>query len=872
MPSVDDVIPIIGVVRRRGFWKLVKEAPGPGLTVGFMLVPQAIAYALLAGLPPIYGLYSSTITIFIYSLFGTSAQLSVGPVALVSLLTKGVIDGELQDPESASEGQVVAIAIALAFLVGVIQILLGLAHVGAITSFLSHDVLAGFTTSSAVIIAFSQMKYIFGIPVGRHHYPWETIADVFSNLHQTNWNELAISVSCLAILFVMKSWKKRNRVWHQNIEHGENDQSRSLKPGESPKPQPPCYWKTMQTLTSMSALVVVIVFTPISAALNMNGIPLKIVGEQPGGFPMPALPDFRGVLFPLAPTATNVNYTSAQDNNCTAFLNRRLAAVSAGQADGSISSGGSLASTLVISSTVIALIGFMESFAVAVGVQTDEDDGIDANQELIALGLANLVGSFFSSYPVAGSFGRTAVASKSGAKSTFAAAVSGLFVIVSLLLLMPAFTYLPYAVLASIIEVAVIGLVDLDAFVTAWRVSKSEFAVTLFTFVSVLALGIELGVLLGAAMSIGIALRRAAVPHMVELGKVRDDVPHAGGTWRDTTRFHNTMRPSKAVVVRVDAPIFFANTSHIQRRCMKIAKDWVATDKVIRNVDVNARKLSVNQKVQIKSVEEKVAEVQRANEDVSDPDIVANTSIGIANEEAGEVLRADEAVGQTEETNEVEEMHEGKAAAQDSKTGNEVHVNENLDKEATENAEQLSELLGSTKDRELDQKNHTDEDSNEVHEGPEQDSLEEMKNQRLHQHYKRRFVLHLSSVDYVDLSGVHMFHSLDRALSAQNIELTLSYPRGPVRDMLQRANMVLSGGHFKSKTQKTLAERTFDSIEEAIAGAVEKSGGGDTSEDTNDESIENDGSVVVQMVTLCSASKESGNNVGEKKGQVSVTS
>ena len=151
LPSLGAIFPVAGQARREGLCALLKDALVPGLTVGFMAIPQCIAYALLAGLPPIYGLYSSTVGVFVYALVGSSAQLAVGPVALVSLLTKGVIDGELSDAGTANEAEIVAIAVVLAFCVGAVQIVLGMLRAGGITSFLSHDVLAGFTTAAAIL-------------------------------------------------------------------------------------------------------------------------------------------------------------------------------------------------------------------------------------------------------------------------------------------------------------------------------------------------------------------------------------------------------------------------------------------------------------------------------------------------------------------------------------------------------------------------------------------------------------------------------------------------------------------------------------------------------------------------------------------------
>ena len=191
----------------------------------------------------------------------------------MSLLTKGTIDGEL--PEDAPESEVIELAITLAFLVGCLQILFGFVGLGGVTSFLSHDVLIGFTSGSAVIIAFSQMKYVFGISIGRHHYPWETIADVFSNLDKTDGNELAVSLSCLCLLIGMKIWRKRN----------------PLPKSEKDKKDEATWKKVVRQICSMSALVVVAIYTPMSAILKTQGVRLKNVGKQPEGIPAPDLSD-----------------------------------------------------------------------------------------------------------------------------------------------------------------------------------------------------------------------------------------------------------------------------------------------------------------------------------------------------------------------------------------------------------------------------------------------------------------------------------------------------------------------------------------------------------------------------------------------------
>ncbi|NNL91747.1 MAG: sodium-independent anion transporter, partial [Saprospiraceae bacterium] len=175
-----------------------------GLTVGVMLIPQGMAYAMLAGLPPIYGLYASTIPLIVYALLGTSRQLAVGPVAMVALLISSGV-GALAETGSS---EFIALAILLALMVGVIQLAMGVFRLGFLVNFLSHPVIAGFTSAAAIIIGFSQIKHILGlqIPRGKVH---ETIVNIFNNIADINGITVAIGVGAIAILVLIKKIKKR---------------------------------------------------------------------------------------------------------------------------------------------------------------------------------------------------------------------------------------------------------------------------------------------------------------------------------------------------------------------------------------------------------------------------------------------------------------------------------------------------------------------------------------------------------------------------------------------------------------------------------------------------------------------------------------
>ena len=517
LPEYCKPLAISKQLRRQGFAPMALEALIPGITVGCMVVPQGIAYALMAGLPPVYGLYSATAALFVYAFLGCSPQLAIGPVAMVALLVKSTTDSELGD--AATEADTINVAITLTFLVGCFQLLFGVFRLGAITNFISHDVLNGFTSGAGIIIAFSQLKYVFGITVGRHEYPWQTFYDVLSNLNHTQLPELLLSVSCLVMLVGMKMWRKSN----------------------PPKKDASLPMRAMQLLTQMSALVTILIATPVASLLRGADIEIKVVGPQPSGLPPLSTPDF----------------------------------------DLALSS-----SALVTSALIIAIIAFMEAFAVAHAVApppSDKDGGaadLDANQELIALGAANLVGACFSHFPVAGGFGRTAVSAKAGSRSQLSGVVTGVLVLLALLFLMPLFETVPYAALAAIIEIAVLGIVEVTALRTAWRVSRPAFWVSMSTLVAVLGLGFEFGLFVGTAISIGALVVKMSHPHMAVLGRTTEDGAEpdtgnrmAAGSWRDTTRVKQAVPPANGTVLRVDGAINFASSAAILAKVTALVEE-----------------------------------------------------------------------------------------------------------------------------------------------------------------------------------------------------------------------------------------------------------------------------------------------------------
>ncbi|MEM9990926.1 MAG: sulfate permease [Bacteroidota bacterium] len=241
-----------------------------GITVGVMLIPQGMAYAMLAGLPPIYGLYAATLPLVVYALLGTSRQLAVGPVAMVALLTAS---GLGQFATIGTE-HFIELAISLAFLVGLIQFSMGLFRLGFLVNFLSHPVIAGFTSAAAIIIGISQLKHLLGIPIPRGHL-YETLVHLFQALEKVNLPTFLLGSVAIAFLWLLK---KRHR--------------------------------------KFPAPIVAVVAGILSTYLfDLSALGVSIIGNVPSGLPMPALPNLQlDTLQLLLPTALTIAFVSFMES------------------------------------------------------------------------------------------------------------------------------------------------------------------------------------------------------------------------------------------------------------------------------------------------------------------------------------------------------------------------------------------------------------------------------------------------------------------------------------------------------------------------------------------------------------------------------
>ncbi|WP_456420385.1 SulP family inorganic anion transporter [Lutibacter sp.] len=441
-----------------------------GLTVGIMLIPQGIAYAMIAGLPPIYGLYTAMIPQFIYAFFGTSRQLAVGPVAMDSLI---VASGVGAIAVVGSE-HFITLAILLALLMGIMQLAFGIFRLGFLVNFLSKPVISGFTSAAALIIGLNQLKHVFGVNMQRNNQLQYLILDAFNQIKFINWLTFAIGIGSILLLVIFKKYAKK-------------------LPG---------------------ALIVVVLGILIVKFFNLNDYGVKIVGDIPKGLP-----------------AFKMQYIDIETL-------KELAPIA----------------------LTLALIAFMEAISVAKAIESKHNNyKVNANKELIALGLGNIVGSFFQTYPSTGGFSRTAINNQAGANTPLAAIFSALIVALTLLFLTPLFYYLPKAVLGAIIMVAVFGLLDFSVPKQLWRYTKRDLLILNITLIVTVTIGIKEGIITGVILSLVMLIYKSTKPHVAILGNVPNTY-----LYRNIKRFNDLIDLKDVLIIRFDAQLHFANTTYFK--------------------------------------------------------------------------------------------------------------------------------------------------------------------------------------------------------------------------------------------------------------------------------------------------------------------
>lgn len=459
-----------------------------GLVVAIMVVPQGMAYATLAGLPPEVGLYASIAPLVAYALFGTSRALAVGPVAVLSLMTATSLAG-LAEPGTAAYGQA---AVILALLGGVLLLALGVLRLGFLVNFLSHSVLSGFISASAILIALGQAKVLFGIETPRADTFLDTAKQLALHLGGMHGPTALIGLAAVALLLLARKPLARRLAAHR------------IRPSVA------------EPLAKMGPLLAVALGIAAVIAFDLDRAGVKLVGDIPAGLPPLAVPRFDADLW----------------------------------------------RGLLGGAALIALVGYVESVSVAKALASKRRERVDPDQELIGLGAANLAAGFTGGYPVTGGFARSVVNFAAGARTPFAAVITALLTAATVATVAAAFRYLPQAVLAAVIVVAVLPLVDFAALRRAWRYDKADALTLAATFAGVLAVGIELGIAIGATLSLAIHLYRTSRPHVAVVGRV--------GTsehFRNVER-HTVETLPHVLAIRVDESLYFPNTADLEDRIL----------------------------------------------------------------------------------------------------------------------------------------------------------------------------------------------------------------------------------------------------------------------------------------------------------------
>ncbi len=465
------------------------------LIVLAMLVPQGMAYAMLAGLPPVMGIYASILPMIIYAFTGSSTTLSIGPVAIISMMVFATLNPLFP---VASEAYIEA-ACLLAILVGIISFILGIFRFGFLIQLISHPVIQSFIIASALLIALGQLKFLLDIPIKANNIP-EFIFSLVQNIHQLSFLSISFSLAAISMLILL------------------------------PKVVPSSFIaKTTPLLLVISSIVMVYL-----TSLDQHG--LKTVGVIPTG-----LPNFHFPTWDFA-----------------------------------------LVQKLLPSAFMIAMISFVESLAIAQATALQKRDDLNSNQELIALGLANIAAGINSGFAVSGSLSRTVVNADAGAKTPMAGVLSSLFMIAVSLYFTGLFQNLPLTVLAATIFVSIWKLVIFTPFYETWKYSKADGLAMIATFLGVTCIDISTGLIIGIVLTFILLLWRISRPHIAVIGLI-EGTQH----FRNVSRYDVVTIPTIASF-RVDENLSFLNAH--------VLKGYIITElshnKAVKHVVINCSSIS----------------------------------------------------------------------------------------------------------------------------------------------------------------------------------------------------------------------------------------------------------------------------------------
>ena len=419
---------------------------------------------------------SSLIPLFIYACLGTSKHLSIGPVAVTSILLMAGIS-QLETPFSS---EFLGLVLLVGFLVGVIQVLMGFFKLGFLVNVLAQPVISGFISAAAIIIIVSQFKSGFGIPMPSGVSTFESIAFLVLNLFESHLPTVLITVFSVIFMLFLRSWKKK----------------------------------------FPSALVLIIMFTALSYLFDFEDQGIAIIGEIPNGLPSLYLPKFSWeTIKKLVPTIFT-----------------------------------------------LTIIGYLGSIGIAKSFQMKHRNyEVNPNKELIALGFAKIIGTFFQGNLASGSYSRSAINEDAGAKTSISAIITAFIILISLLFLTPLLYYLPKPVLASIILVSVFSLIKVSEARRYLNIRVDDFIVMMITFFITLLISIETGILAGVLLSFVFLQYQSSKPHIAELVKIPDT-----NYYRNLNRFPNGIENENYLILRFDDRLYFGNADYFKESIYKL--------------------------------------------------------------------------------------------------------------------------------------------------------------------------------------------------------------------------------------------------------------------------------------------------------------
>ena len=447
-----------------------------GIVVAMMMIPQGMAYALVAGLPPVVGIYASIFPPLLYALFGTSSTQSVGPMAIVSLMTASTL-APLATPGTGLYG---VLAAQLALMSGLVLLACGLLRIGFLANFFSRPVMSGFTIGSAIVIAWGQLRTLVGGPLAL-----DPTQDWYAR-----WPSIALGLGSLALLVMAREWLapllRRLRV----------------------KPV------VADIAAKLAPMFVVLGATALVPLLGLEALGVATVGAVPAGLP-------------------GLNLATSS-GHWQALLQPAL------------------------------LIGFMVFLISMSGAQAlalkRGGEKLASNRELVGLGAANVGSALSGGFPVTGSISRSAVNFAAGANTQLASMITAGLLALALVAPTGWLALLPLPTLAATIIVAVLGMLDWSTLRTAWRYDRADALALLATAGGVLVLGVEAGVLVGVALSMGALIWRASRPHIAVLGRI-----HGTEHFRNVDRYSAETTPG-LLMLRIDAGLFFGNVDAVNER------------------------------------------------------------------------------------------------------------------------------------------------------------------------------------------------------------------------------------------------------------------------------------------------------------------